>query len=102
MPVPEGLEAALLLTCVPLLSPQGWDYVFLVSTPATVFVVNYEDLLPPYVRVAAIAALLTIGLSVYDLMGRAAYGVFMALSVITVCYFVVIATLCALRARAIA
>ena len=26
---PEGLEAALLLTCIPLLSPQGWDYVFL-------------------------------------------------------------------------
>jgi hypothetical protein len=99
---PEGLEAALILTCVPLLSPQGWDYVFLVSTPATVFVLNYEDRLPPFVRLAAIAALLTIGLSLYDLMGRAAYGTFMALSVISVCYFVVIAALCTLRARGIA
>ena len=35
---PEGLEAALLLTCIPLLSPQGWDYVFLVSTPAVVLI----------------------------------------------------------------
>ena len=99
---PEGLEAALLLTCIPLLSPQGWDYVFLISTPAIVFVVNYEDLLPPFVRVPALAALLTIGVSVYDLIGRAAYGTFMALSVISVCYFVVVAALCTVRARQVA
>ena len=33
---PEGLEGALLLTLMPLLSPQGWDYVFLIATPAIV------------------------------------------------------------------
>ena len=37
---PEGLEAALLLTLIPLLSPQGWDYVFLIATPAVVSVVR--------------------------------------------------------------
>ena len=46
LPFPEALEGALLLTYVPLLSPQGWDYVFLVSTPAIVFLANYEDRLP--------------------------------------------------------
>jgi hypothetical protein len=99
---PEGLEAALLLTCIPLLSPQGWDYVFLVSTPAIVFLVNYEDRLPVFIRFAAIAALATIGLSVYDLMGRGAYATFMALSIISVCYFVVIGAICTVRARGIA
>ena len=43
---PDGLEAALLLTSIPLLSPQGWDYVFLLATPAVVFVINYGDELP--------------------------------------------------------
>ena len=95
---PEGLEAALLLTCIPLLSPQGWDYVLLVSTPAVVLILNYEDRLSSSMRIGALGSLTVIGFSVYDLMGRAAYGTFMALSVITVCYFVVIAAMCSLRA----
>ena len=99
---PEGLEAALLLTCIPLLSPQGWDYVFLVSTPAVLFLVNYEDRLPNVLRAATVGALATIGLTVFDLMGRAAYTGFMALSIVTVCYFVVIAALWTLRARRLA
>jgi hypothetical protein len=98
---PEGLEGALLLTCIPLLSPQGWDYVFLVSTPAAVFLFNYEDLLPGLVRWLALAALATIGLTLYDLMGRSAYAAFMALSIVTVCYFVVVGALCTMRARRI-
>ena len=99
---PEALEGALLLTCIPLLSPQGWDYVFLVSTPAIMLLLNYEDRLSPVMRFATIAALATIGLSVYDLMGRDAYGMFMAWSVITICYLVVVGAMWALRSRAIA
>jgi arabinofuranan 3-O-arabinosyltransferase len=99
---PEGLEGALLLTCVPLLSPQGWDYVFLVSTPAIVFLANYEDRLPMLMRLLTVGAVATIGLSLYDVMGRTAYSAFMAWSVISLCYFVVIAALCALRVRAVA
>ena len=94
---PEGLEGALLLTCIPLISPQGWDYVFLVSTPAIVYLVNGEDRLPPALRLAAIASIAIVGLSVFDLMGRAAYTSFMALSIITLCYLVIAAALCALR-----
>jgi hypothetical protein len=99
---PEGLEAALLLTCIPLLSPQGWDYVFLISTPAVVYLLNYEDRLPPVLRALSLLALAMIGLSLFDLMGREAYAAFMAWSVITLCYFVVVAALVVLRARAIA
>jgi len=99
---PEGLEAALLLTIIPLLSPQGWDYVFLVSTPAIMLLVNYEDRLPPVARLVTRLTLGTIALSLYDIMGRRAYGLFMSLSIITVCFFIVIGSLCALRQRRIA
>lgn len=96
---PDGLEAALLLTLIPLLSPQGWDYVFLGSTPAVMYLVNYHGDLPPLIRVAAVAALATIAFSLYDVMGRQAYSAFMALSVISVCYLVVVGALSTLRVR---
>lgn len=99
---PEGLEGSLLLTLIPLLSPQGWDYVFLISTPAIVFVVNYADRLAPVLRVGAIAAIAAIGLSLFDVMGRANYATFMSWSAITVCYLVVIAALVSLRVRGVA
>jgi alpha-1,2-mannosyltransferase len=99
---PEGLEGALLLTCIPLLSPQGWDYVFLLSTPAIVCLANYEDRLPKELRMLTVAAVAAIAFSVYDVMGRAAYSAFMSLSVITVCYLVVITALVVLRLRAVA
>jgi hypothetical protein len=99
---PDALECALLLTLIPLLSPQGWDYVLLISTPAVMLLVNYEDRLPQLVRILTRLALATIALSLYDVMGRSAYSAFMSLSIITVCYFIVVAALYALRARAIA
>ena len=37
IPFPEGIEGAMLLTLMPLLSPQGWHYVFLIATPAIVY-----------------------------------------------------------------
>ena len=97
-----SLEAALLLTAIPLLSPQGWDYVFLIATPAVVLFANYERGLPAPVRGVTWLALATIGLSIFDLMGRARYATFMSWSVITVCFCVLIGALTALRVRRIA
>ena len=78
------------LTLMPLLSPQGWDYVFLIATPAIIFLANYLDLLPRPMRMLTIVAVATIAFSLFDIMGRAAYNVFMRLSIISLCFFVVI------------
>jgi hypothetical protein len=99
---PEGVEGALLLTLMPLLSPQGWDYVFLIATPAIVYLANYLDLLPRPMRVITIVAVATIAFVVFDLLGRKAYYEFMRLSFISLCFFVVIAALATLRLRKIA
>ena len=100
--VPEPLEVGLLLTLMPLISPQGWDYVFLLSTLAVMSLVNYSDQLPRYIRAPVIAALLIVAFSIFDLIGRPAYQLFMRLSMITICYLVIIGGLVALRARRVA
>jgi hypothetical protein len=99
---PEGLEVAVLLTMMPIISPQGWDYVFLLATAAVMYLVNYVDDLRGRMRTAVVAALLIIAFSLFDLMGRAAYRVFMEWSIITWCYLVVIAGLVTLRIRRLA
>ena len=96
---PAGLEAAMLLTLIPLLSPQGWDYVFLIATPAVVYLVNYDRDLPSGLRVLTWVALGVIGFSLYDIVGRETYARFMALSIISVCFLVVVLGLTALRWR---
>ena len=98
----EALEGALLLTAIPLLSPQGWDYVFLVATPAIALFANYESEMPPALRIVSWVAVLATGLSLFDVMGREHYAAFMAWSVITVCFVIVVVALATLRLRGVA
>jgi hypothetical protein len=99
---PEPLEAGLLLTMIPIISPQGWDYVFLLSTLATMLLVNYRAQLPGIMKPAVTLALIVIAFSIYDVVGRTVYLRFMRLSMITVCYLIVIAGVAALRWRKVA
>jgi hypothetical protein len=99
---PEALEGALLLMLIPLVSPQGWDYVLLVSTPAVMCLVMHQSRLERPLRLLTIAALALIGLTLYDVMGRTAYHAFLTMSGITLCTFVLIGALAALRARGVA
>ena len=96
---PDTLEAGLLLMLIPLLSPQGWDYVLLIATPAVMLLIDELDSLPRELRYAAIAAMAGIALILFDLMGREAYGTFMRLSLVSVLVLVEFAALVALRFR---
>jgi hypothetical protein len=99
LPYPDTLEASLLLLLIPLLSPQGWDYVFLIGTPAVMLLINELPSLPHGLRYAAMASLAIVALSIFDLMGRSAYSSFMRLSLITVFVIIEYAALVALRFR---
>jgi hypothetical protein len=99
LPFPETLEASLLLLLIPLLSPQGWDYVLLIGTPAVMLLVNELPALPRSMRLATTVAIAVVAFSIFDVMGRTAYAFFMGLSVITLCVVIEIAALVTLRFR---
>jgi hypothetical protein len=99
---PDGLEAALLLALTPLISPQGWDYVLVVTTPALIWLANYHDRLPAALRWLTAGAVAVIGLTLYDLLGRWLLYTLLNLSVITLAVCVVISGLCVLRVRRVA
>jgi len=99
---PEPLEGALLLMLVPLVSPQGWDYVLLLAAPAVVGLITHLRDQPRWLTVASSLAMAAIGLTIYDVLGRTAYHAFMMASGITLCTFVLIASLVCLRARQVA
>jgi alpha-1,2-mannosyltransferase len=99
VPQPDGLEAGFLIALTPLLSPQGWDYVLVVCTPAVVYLANYIDLLPRALRLVSAIAMAAIGLTLFDLFGRTIFYALIQMSVITLGVLVVLAALSVLRMR---
>ncbi len=99
---PDYLEVALLMLLVPLLSPQGWDYVLLLATPAVVCLVDRWGDLGPAWRGLVAASLAVMGLTLYDVMGRSLYSRFMALSFVSVCAILVAVSLAHVRWKALA
>jgi len=99
---PEYLEVALLMLLVPLLSPQGWDYVLLLATPGVLCLLDRWAEIGRSWQWLSGAALALMGLTLFDVMGRDLYGRFMALSIVSVATVALAATLVHLRARALA
>jgi hypothetical protein len=96
---PEALEGSLLLLLIPLLSPQGWDYVLLISTPAVMLLLDNLTSLPRGLGYATGAAIAIVAFAIYDLIGRDAYAAFMQLSIVTICAVIEAAALVTLRFR---
>jgi hypothetical protein len=100
--VPAYLEFGLLMLLVPLISPQGWDYVLLVATPAVVCLVDrFGEMTPPWRVVTALAAVL-MSFTIFDLLGRALYTRLMAVNIVSVAALALFAALAHLRGRALA
>jgi hypothetical protein len=99
---PVYLELSLILLLIPLLSPQGWDYVLLLGTPAFVCLIDRWRETPLPWKLAAAVAFALVSFTIFDLERRALYAYLMSKSVVTVGALVLALALCRLRWRGLA
>jgi hypothetical protein len=99
---PNYLEGAYFFLLVPLLSPQGWDYVLVLALPAYMCLVDrWRDLSPSW-RAAALMGFSLTSFTIFDLLRRPLYTLLMQVSAVSVGAVVIAACLIHLRWRAIA
>jgi Glycosyltransferase family 87 len=99
---PSYLEFGLLMLLVPLLSPQGWDYVLLLATPAIICLIDrFGDMSRPW-RTLTMTALVLMSFTIFDLLGRTLYAKLMAISIVSVAALALVVSLAHLRWRTLA
>jgi hypothetical protein len=99
---PHYLDVAYFLVLVPLLSPQGWDYVLVIALPAFMCLVDrLRELTPPWRAVVLTGFFLT-SFTIFDLLRRPLYTHLMQLGAVTIGAVLIAISLIHLRSRAIA
>ena len=94
---PAFLEFGVLMLLIPLLSPQGWDYVFLLATPAVILVVDrWRGLTLPWRAFTAIT-MFFFSFTIFDLFGRWLYTRLTAINIISIAAVALL--LCLARVR---
>jgi hypothetical protein len=98
---PDYLELAGLLLLIPVLSPQGWDYVLVLGTPAFVLLLDrWRDFSAGWKALIATAFALT-SFTIFDLLGRKVYIGMLSWSIETLGVIVLFLALVHARRKAI-
>jgi hypothetical protein len=99
---PLYLEFGLLMLMVPLLSPQGWDYVLLIAAPAFFLLFDRWPSTGWLWRAVTVLAVFLVSFTIFDVLGRTVYIELTALSVVTLGGLLLMLCLGHLRWRALA
>jgi len=94
---PEVLEAAFLLTLIPLLSPLGWIYNYLYGFLAVAVVLANFRAYPPAVRWVLGGNFVLVGASLREVLGKAVFGFYTTRALAAVQFLLVLAALAYLR-----
>ena len=99
---PNYLEGSYFSLIIPLISPQGWDYVLIIGLPAYVVLADrWRELTIPWRTFAALGIFLT-SFTIFDLLRRTLYMWLMEWSGVSVGAVLIAVCLIHLRWRALA
>jgi hypothetical protein len=90
------------MLAVPLISPLGWDYTFLLSVLGLSLCFRFFGGMPRAWRIVLAADSALVALTLFDVLGRRLYAQFMSLSLMSLFFIVVFILLAGLRRRALA
>lgn len=93
------LECSVLLILIPLLSPLGWDYTLLLSVLGITIIIHNFLKFSKIWRIMLIINFFIIAFSIYDIMGKKYYEMFMSWSVLTINFLIIIGYLSYLRVK---
>ncbi|MFC2168989.1 glycosyltransferase family 87 protein [Acidobacteriota bacterium] len=93
------LDGALILILIPLISPLGWDYNFLMSVLGIMILLAKFKEFTSFWKAVLIFNFSIITFALYDILGREYYGTFMSLSITTINFLIIIGFLAYLRLR---
>jgi hypothetical protein len=99
---PDFLEGAYFAALIPLVSPQGWDYLLVLALPAYAYLVDRWRDTSTVWRAVAVAGFLLTSFSTYELMRRTVYFQLMAWGVGSVGVVIIAVSLFHLRSRNLA
>jgi Glycosyltransferase family 87 len=102
VPDPGYLEVGFLLLLIPLLSPQGWDYVLLLGTPAMIVLVDrWTGMSVPW-RMLTVAGFLMANFTTFDTVGQHLYMVVTTYAIVSVGAICLAASVVQTRVRGLA
>jgi len=87
---PEVLEFAFLFILIPFFSPLGWYYNYLYSILAVVFLLNYLEKFPSFLKYGLILNFIIIGASLREILGKDIFRFYTRNSLVVINYLIVI------------
>jgi hypothetical protein len=99
---PACLEYGMLAVLVPLISPQGWDYLLVVALPGYLCLVDRWRETPKVWHGVLVGALFVTNFAIYDLMRRPLYMFVMSNGIATLGALALVVCLLRLRWRGLA
>ena len=99
---PAYLEFGTLMLLIPLLSPQGWDYVLLLATPAVILLVDRWRGLTPMWRTFTAISIFFFSFTIFDVFGRWLYTRLTAINIVSIASLALLVCLWQLRRQRLA